>query len=69
MSDNNFKFLSQELSGDLLELIKHKGVYPYEYMGSFEKFSEDKLPDSCEFFTSLKDECISENDYLHAVKV
>ena len=42
LSDNNFKLLSQELSGDLSELIKHKGVYPYEYMDSFEKFFEDK---------------------------
>ena len=27
--DNHFKYLSQEFSGDLLEL-KQKGVYPYE---------------------------------------
>ena len=30
MSDNDFRYLSQEFSGDLLELIKQKGVYPYE---------------------------------------
>ena len=29
LSDNHFKYLSQEFSGDLLEL-KQKGVYPYE---------------------------------------
>ena len=40
LTDNNFKYLSQEFSGDLLELVKQKGVYPYEYMDSFEKFSE-----------------------------
>ena len=32
-------------------------------MTSFEKFSEDKLPDRCEFYSSLKDECISEKDW------
>ena len=48
---------------------KKKGVYPYEYMDGFEKFSEDKLPDRCEFYSSLKDGCNSEKDYLHAVKV
>ena len=37
-----------------------KGVYQYEYMNSFEKFSGDKLPDRCEVFSSLKGECISE---------
>ena len=38
-------------------------------MESFEKFSEGKLPDRCKFFSSLKDECISEKDYLHANNV
>ena len=38
-------------------------------MESFKKFSEDKLPDKCKFFNSLKDECISEKDYLHTIDV
>ena len=69
LSDNDFKYLSQEFSGYLLKLVRQKGVYPYEYMNSFKKFSEDKLPDRCEFFSSLKDECISEKDYSHAIDV
>ena len=32
LSDNDFKYLSQEFSGDLLELVKQKGVYPFEYI-------------------------------------
>ena len=31
-------------------------------MDSFEKFFEDKLPDRCEFYSSLKDGCISEEN-------
>ena len=58
LSNNDFKYLSEEFSGKFLELVKEKGVYPYEYMNSFKKVSEDKLPDKCEFFNSLKDECI-----------
>ena len=69
LSDNDFKCFSQEFSGDLLELVRQKGVYPYDYMASFKKFSEDKLPDRCEFFSFLKDECISEKDYLHGVNI
>ena len=38
-------------------------------MDSFKKFSEDKLPDGFKFYSSLKDECISEKDYLHAINV
>ena len=38
-------------------------------MNRFKKFYEDKLPDRFKFFSSLKDECISEKDYLKAVDV
>ena len=69
MSDNNFKYFPQESGGDLLELVKQKYVYPYEYVDSFKKFSEYKLPDRCEFFSSLKDECINEKYFLHAINV
>ena len=69
LSDNDFKYLLQEFSGDLLELVKQKGVYPYEYMDSFNKCSENKLPDRCGFYSSLKDECISEKDYSQAINV
>ena len=58
LPDNDFKHLSQECNGKRLKLIKQKGVYPYEYMTSFEKFSEDKLPNRCDFYSYLKDECI-----------
>ena len=69
LSDNDFKYLSEEFSGEFLRLVKEKGVYPYEYIDSFKKFSEDKLPDRCKCFSSLKDECISEKDYLKPVDV
>ena len=45
----------------MLELVKQKGMYPYEYMDSFKKFFHNKLPDRCEY--------ISEKDYLHAIDV
>ena len=38
-------------------------------MDSFEKFFEDKLPEKCEFLSSLKDRCISEKDYFKAINV
>ena len=66
LSNNDFKYLSEEFCYEFLELLKQKEVYPYECMDSFEKFFENKLPDRCKFFSSLKDECISEKDYLQA---
>ena len=50
LSDNHLKYLLQEFSADLLELVKQKVVYPYEYMDSFKKFSGDKLPDKWKLF-------------------
>ena len=53
----------------LLKLVKQKRVYPYEYMDSFKRFSEDKLPYRCKLFSFLEDECISEKDFSHAINV
>ena len=50
LSDNGFKYSSQEFSSDLLKLIK-QGVDPYEYIGSFKKFSKNKLPDASKFYS------------------
>ena len=38
-------------------------------MDNFQKFSKDKLPDKCNFFSFLKDECVSEKDYKIAIDV
>ena len=38
-----FKYFSQELDNNVLDLVKQKRFYPYEYMSDFEKFKE-KLP-------------------------
>ena len=37
LMSEDFKYLSKEYSGKLLELVKEKGVYPYEYMNSFKR--------------------------------
>ena len=44
MSDKDFKYLVEEFGSKNLELLKQKGAYPYEYMDSFERFNEEKLP-------------------------
>ena len=45
LSDGDFKHLTQEFSSKNLKLLKPKGTFPYEYMDSFVRFSEIKLPD------------------------
>ena len=63
---DDFKYLSKAFNSELLELAKEKGVYPFQYMDSFKKISEDILNDKSIFCSSLKDKCISEKDYQRA---
>ena len=61
----------QLCNGDLNKfvLLLRKGVYPYEYMDSWERFNETSLPPKKDFYSELILEDISEKDYNHAQKV
>ena len=50
-------------------MLLRKGVYPYENMGSWEKFDETTLPPKKAFYSNLNLEDISHEDYAHAQKV
>ena len=52
-----------------INLVLQKGVYPYEYMDSFDRFQETELPPIGKFYSSLSDESISKKDYQHAQEV
>ena len=54
LADDDFKYLTEEFGSKNLELLKQKGADPYENMNSFERFSEEKLPDKKCFFNSTK---------------
>ena len=45
-----------------------KGVYPYDFMDSFDKFKE-QLPPKEEFYSILNDKHIKDEDYKHAQNV
>ena len=38
LNKDDFKYLSQKLDNNVLDLVKQNGFYPYEYMSDFEKF-------------------------------
>ena len=44
LSNEDFEYLVEEFFSENLELLKQKGDYPYDYMNSFDRFNEKKLP-------------------------
>ena len=50
-------------------LLLRKGVYPYEYMDSWERFNETELQSKESFYSEVNLEHLTDEDYLHAQKV
>ena len=50
-------------------MLLRKGVYPYEYMDSWEKFNEPSLPSKKDFYSNLNMENIDDIDYRHGNNV
>ena len=49
--------------------MSKKGIYPYDYMDSFDKFNQRELPKKEQIYSILNDENISDEQYKHAKKV
>lgn len=49
-----------------MKLLSRKGIYPYKYMTTFDRYDETGLPPSAPFCNDLDDTNISEEDYLNA---
>lgn len=54
---------------DDLNILTEKGVYPYDYMDSWERFEETQLPPKESFYSKLTDTHISDDDYERANRV
>ena len=64
-----FKHTEQVFQGEQLSLMTKKGVYPYDYMNSFEKFEDSRLPKKEDFFSIMNNEHITDEEYQHAQNV
>ena len=63
---DQFTYLLDEFPGEEVDLLLRKGVYSYEYMDSAERFKETRLPSKQSFYSVLRQEAISDEDYRHA---
>ena len=62
-------YTSKVFKGKRLNLMSQKGVYPYDFMDSFEKFDQTELPAKYQFYSILNDQHITDDEYDHAKKV
>ena len=69
LPDEAFKYTQQEFKKEQFNLMKQKGVYPYDHMDSFQKFEKTELPTKEQFYSILNNESISDEQYKHAQNV
>ena len=62
-------YTSKAFKGKRLNLMSQKGVYPYDFMDSFEKLNQMELPNKDQFYSILNDQHITDDEYDHAKKV
>ena len=61
--DEDFKCLVKKFGSENVEILKQKGTHPYQYINSFERFDEEKLPGRKYFFSSTKQGKIDDGKY------
>jgi hypothetical protein len=62
----NLDLVTSHHTTEQREILKKKGVYPYEYMNALDRLEETSLPPKSKFFSSLTNEDISDTDYNRA---
>ena len=53
LADDEFRYLRESCTSNHFGLIRRKGVHPYDYMNSCNRFDETKLPSQDAFFSKL----------------
>lgn len=56
----------EDPSDERFEMLLQKGVYPYEHMSSMDALDDTQLPPRDAFWSDLKKECATEQEYLRA---
>ena len=64
---STYEFSNNDLNK--FALLLRKGIYPYEYADTFERFSEISLSSKEDFYSNLNMEDVSDIDYRHANNV
>ena len=68
LPEKEFKYTTEEFKENT-KLLTRKGIYPYDYMDSFNKFNDKQLPQKAEFYSLLNDKHITDDDYKYAKEI
>ena len=68
LDKDDFKYLSLEFDNNVLDLVKQKVFYPYEYINGFQKFKEE-LPSKEKFYSSLTDRKANGKEHEYVLNV
>ena len=66
---DEFRYLSESCISNHFGLIHCKGVDPYDYMDSCDRFEETELPSQDAFFSKSSGSPCSDSEYTHATRV
>lgn len=69
LEDDQCKEVRKYFCDEKFNLIRQKGIFPYNYVTSFESLESPNLPRKEEFYDQLTDSSVSEEDYARAMRV
>ena len=69
LADDEFRYLRESCTSNHFGLSRRKGLYPYDYMVSFDWFNETELPPQDAFFSKSSGSPCSDSEYTHATRV
>ena len=65
----NKEFAKEGYEPEKIQILKRKGVLPYDFTSSLESLKMDRLPSIDQFYSFLNEQNISAEDYEHAQTV
>ena len=69
LPEGSLRYTTKGFNEQEMKLMKQKGVYPYDYMDSFQKFEETELFTKEQFYIILNDKHITDDAYEQAKNV
>lgn len=69
LEDEQCKEIYKYYKEEKFQLIRQKGIFPYNFLTSFDKLSYQELPSKEEFYDIISENHVSEVDYARAKRV